>query len=80
MASKEEKMQKKLAEAFGLFIVIVVGSIVLKIAAAFIEWIPFRSILEIGGLAALMWLMPLGLVPVKSIAVKMSEKWKRIDV
>lgn len=80
MASKEEKMKKKLVEAFGLFIVIVAGSIVLKIAAVFIEWIPFRSILEIGGLAALMWLMPLGLVPVKSIAVKMSEKWKRIDV
>lgn len=72
-------MKRKLTEAFGLFIVIVTGSIILKITAAFIEWIPFRIILEIGMLAALMWLAPLGLMPAKKIVTEMSKRWKGLD-
>ncbi len=72
-------MKRKLTEAFGLFIVIVTGSIVLKIVAAFIEWIPFRIILEIGMLAALLWLAPLGLTPAKKIATEASKRWRDID-
>lgn len=72
-------MKRKLTEAFGLFVVIIVGSIILKIAAAFISWVPYKTVFEIGLLAALMWLTPLGLVPTKRFLVKMTEKWKSID-
>lgn len=73
-------MKKRLAEAFGLFIIVVAGSVILKITAAFIGWIPYSIVLEIGLLASLMWLAPLGLIPAKKFVVKATEKWKDIDI
>lgn len=73
-------MKKRLTEAFGLFIIIVAGSVILKVIAAFIEWIPYTAAFEVGLLAALMWLTPLGLVPAKKFVTKVTEKWKDIDI
>ena len=73
-------MKKRLAEAFGLFIIVVAGSVILKITAAFIEWIPYSIVLEIGLLASLMWLAQLVLIPAKKFVVKATEKWKDIDI
>lgn len=73
-------MKGKLVEAFGLFVIIIAGSVILKIVAAFIAWIPYKVVFEIGLVAALMWLTPLGLVPTKKVVTKMTERWKGIDV
>ena len=39
-----------------------------------------RMVLEIAGVAALMWLLPLGLTPTKKLMVKLMERWKNIDI
>lgn len=70
----------RLVEAFGLFVVVTASGVILKMVAEVITWIPFEMVLEIGGVAALMWLLPLGLVPTKKLVVKLMERWKNIDI
>lgn len=70
----------RLVEAFGLFVVVTASGVMLKMVAEVITWIPFEMVLEIAGVAALMWLLPLGLTPTKKLMVKLMERWKNIDI
>ena len=70
----------RLVEAFGLFVVAAASGVILKMVAEVITWITFEMVLEIAGVAGLMWLLPLGLTPTKKLVVKLMERWKNIDI